>query len=350
MRHVLVVLFVVGAFAISGEATAAVTVGSSLRERADLYARCDSFCTETQVSRPGGLAGATIPADGVLIRWRVRSATRGWVRLRILRPQPDGSYLPVAASDPQQLTYTHAPGQDSLYTFAAKIDVLAGDVLALDHDRAASALFHSYGADASYATATFAPALGELAGVPAEPVTGRELLLNADLQPDGVDPTPTPPTSTPPTPGYEGPTVAGEGGPTKPTGKDPRGHGGGKPTRAEPSATTQTSKGHSGGKPKRSEPQTSTTQTSKGHNGGKPERNDPPASTKQSSSGHAGGTPQRQEPTTSAKEESKPHSGGKPQREEPTRPKGRKKKRHGGGTPKRDDPPAVPKAPGFTPH
>jgi hypothetical protein len=350
MRHVLVVLFVVGAFAISGEATAAVTVGSSLRERADLSTRCDAFCTETQVSRPGGLAGATIPADGVLIRWRVRSATRGWVRLRILRPQADGSYLPVAASDPQQLTYGHAPGQDSTYTFAAQLPVLAGDVLALDHDRAASALFHSYGSDTSYATATFAPALGELAGLPAAPVAGRELLLNADLQPDGEDPSP-PPTTTPATPGYEGPTVAGEGGPTKPTGKDPRGHGGGKPTRSEPSVTTQTSKGHSGGKPKRAEPNTSTQQTSKGHSGGKPTRDDPPASTKQSSSGHSGSKPERRDPTASPKKDgSQTHSGGKPEREEPSKPKGRKRKKHRGESPKREDPPAAPKDPGFTPH
>jgi hypothetical protein len=355
MRHVLVVLFVLGTlFLIAGasDASAAITVGSSLRERANLFTRCDSFCTELPVARPGGLPGAQIPADGVLTRWRIRAATRGWVRLRILRPQEDGSFAPVGASDPMQLTGYHAPGQDNRYEFPAQIPVRAGDVLALDHDRAAGAVFHGYGADLSYSAATFSPALGDGPATPGTPVAGRELLLNADVQLDGQEPSP-PPTTTPPPPitgGDDGPIVPGEGGPTRPSGSAPTGHAGRPSVRPQPHVPHQRARRHRAGRPTRSAPPRRSEERTGGHRGAAPTRSDPPVQTKRGNAGHRAGTPQRSDPPASTPERPSRHDGSAPQRAQPAAPKAKRKRKHGGGTPQRQDPPPAPQEPTFVPH
>lgn len=377
MRHVLVVLFVLGAlfFTVStADATAAITVGSSLRERADLFTRCDSFCTELPVARPGGLPGATIPSDGVVVRWRIRAATRGWVRLRILRPDGAGGYTPVAASEPTQLTGYHGPGHDNRYAFGVSIPVQAGDVLALDRDRSAGAVFHSYGADTSYSAATFSPALGDAAAAGA-PVPGRELLLNADLERDADGdglgdesqdacpavpastpnvpcPVTTPPTTTPSpaTGGSDGPVVQGEGGPTRPGGSSPTGHDSRPSVRPQPRVPRKRSKRHGAGKPTRADPPNRSEEHTAGHRGGKPTRSDPPARTRQGNRSHGSGTPTRSAPPTTSADRPSGYSGSKPQRPEPTPPKAKRKRRHRGGMPQRADPPPPPKAPTFEPH
>jgi len=165
-------------------AGASVTVGSSLRQRADLSVRCDATCTELQTARPGG-TGLTIPVSGVLTRWRLRAATFGTVRLRVLRPVGDGTYATVGLSDPQKLAQAHGPGQDAQYTFNTRLSVQAGDQIALDHERGAAAIFHSYGQDASYAAASFRPQpAADVPAAPAAAAIGRELLLNADIERD----------------------------------------------------------------------------------------------------------------------------------------------------------------------
>lgn len=348
-------LFVLGLLsftAATSDASAAVTVGSSLRERADLFTRCDSFCTELPVSRPGGLAGATIPSDGVLTRWRIRAATRGWVRLRILRPDGAGGYTPVAASEPMQLTGYHAPGQDVRYEFPAQIPVRAGDVLALDRDRSAGAVFHSYGGDLSYSTATFAPALGDAPAAPAVPVTGRELLLNADVQLDGEEPIPppSPGPALPPIGGHEGPVVQGEGGPIRPTGSNPTGHGSRPNVRPRPRAPRKRSRRHAGARPTRADPPRRSEERTARHGAGTPTRSDPPVASRQDTQGHRSGRPRRGDPPTTAPDRPSGHGGRPPRRGEPDRPRRKRPGHHRAGRPRREDPPPGPKDPTFEPH
>ena len=180
------VLAVAMLVALPAAAPAATTVGSSLRQRADLYVRCTSVCTAAQTARPGG-AGLTVPVDGILTRWRVRAATLGMVRLRVVRPESDGGWSAVASGDWVRLDRPHAPGEDVLYTFPARIPVRAGDAIALDRDARAGGIFHSYGQEPSYAVAEFAPPLADDAAgrQPTSVRTGRELLLNADIENDG---------------------------------------------------------------------------------------------------------------------------------------------------------------------
>jgi hypothetical protein len=177
-------LVAAGILLAAGPAQASTTVGSSLRQRANLYVRCASTCTELQTARPGDTA-LRVPADGVITRWRLRAATLGAVRLRVLRPAGNGTYATAGLGELQRLAQPHRPGQDVLYTFTARVPVLEGDQIALDHDRAAGGVFHSYGQLTSYAAATFNPApAADAAAAPTSTAIGRELLLNADIERD----------------------------------------------------------------------------------------------------------------------------------------------------------------------
>lgn len=297
-------------------ASASTTVGSSLRQRADLYVRCADSCTDVQTARPGG-AALRIPVDGVITRWRLRAATLGVVRLRVLRVRDNGSFETVAVSDAARLARAHRPGQDVLYRFDVRIPISEGDRIALDHDRTAGGVFHSYGADTSYATATFAPALGASPDAPSAVGTGRELLLAADVEHD-VDgdgfgdetqdncPTiandqrsnPCPPGTAPPSApsqagsavvpgatsgGTSGPLVAGEGR----TDRSTRGHRIGADVRRAPQPAVQGPAGHDAGPPQRAAPLPRSRRDSASHTAGPSPRPTPAASRRNRARRHA---------------------------------------------------------------
>src|SRR5256885_16147129 len=99
-----------------GAAVASTTVGSSLKGRADLFTRCDASegaCTEVQLN--AGAAKLAVPADGVITRWRVRGATLGGGRLRVLHRAADGSFAVVATSARISFDRRHPPRADALY-------------------------------------------------------------------------------------------------------------------------------------------------------------------------------------------------------------------------------------------
>ena len=172
---------------VCASASASTTIGSSLRQRADLFTRCDSLagaCTELQLG--AGAAKLAIPSAGVITRWRVRAATTGGVRLRVLQPAADGTFSVVETSGWESMSRRHPPGADVLYEYPTRLSVVAGEVLALDRTVRAGGVFHGYGGDASWRAAQFDPLLA-LDAVGAEPSStsiGRELLLNADIEAD----------------------------------------------------------------------------------------------------------------------------------------------------------------------
>ena len=363
-------------------ASASFTVGSSLRQRANLYVRCARTCTDLQSARPGSTA-LRIPVTGVLTRWRLRAATLGTVRLRVVRPLPDGSYATVGLSDAQKLAQDHRPGEDVQYTFDARIAVQEGDQIALDHSPTAGGVFHSYGQDSSYAALTFAVPLVEPltpgAARPTAPaVIGRELLLNADVerdtdsdgfgdetqdncpsiandQKDNPCPAaagPAPPSGGGETPGAvtvgggtgsgsAGPPLSGEPGPA--LGR--RGHGGKVAPRDAPSASEPGPSGHGDRRTPRPTP-SATTRDASGHARKRPARRAPRASTP-SKSGH-GRHPVRVAPrkTGSGK---RPHRTHAAPRKSPTASTVGPTSHHGARRPPRAAP-QTPAPPTFQPH
>jgi hypothetical protein len=323
-------LTVVLVAAVPAYAQAATTVGSSLRQRANLYIRCPGSCTAVQTARPGGL-GLSIPTDGIVTRWRVRAATLGMVRLRILRAEPGGGYSAIGQSDWFRMDRPHEPGHDILYEFPAQIVVHAGDVMALDRDAKAGGIFHSYGDNNSYAAADFSPALADDAFdvKPTSSAPGRELLMNLDVEKDDdgdtfgdesqdncptvpndqstkpcSTPTPEPtgptgPTSTPidvtPQPhnqGSAGPPVAGE----RPISKSKRRHRNRRRARSGPPRSSDPQRTH-GRKPgPRSAPRKPAQHDTDGH-ARRPSARPTPVSRERSGSGHDPASPRPKPPT-----------------------------------------------------
>jgi hypothetical protein len=180
-------LAVVGGLAVSataGPASAAVTVGSSLDVRANLVATCRSSAGCTATAEALGGRPIAIGEDGVIVRWRVRSASRATATLRVLRPGPDGTLVSVRAGPRRRLTQRPRAGHDARYVFAARIPVERGDLLAVDLGHGPAAVFHLRGGPA-YAVLSFEPALaGADPRGPSSRLDGAELLLNADIEPD----------------------------------------------------------------------------------------------------------------------------------------------------------------------
>jgi hypothetical protein len=179
----LAVLGVLAGSAAADPAAAAVTVGSPLGARANLVTTCRSpaGCTVTAGAARG--RPIAIGVDGVIVRWRLRSASRGTAGLRVLRPAPGSGFTTVGAGPRQRLVTRPRAGHDARYTFAARIPVERGDLLAVDVGRGPAAVYRLRGP--GYATLTFDPALaGPQARVPTSELDGAELLLNAVVEPD----------------------------------------------------------------------------------------------------------------------------------------------------------------------
>jgi len=174
MRRSLGLVTVLAALGPAAAAPAATTIGSDLSKTptAGLLS-CATTCTAFTGDNSTGAPVAVAPADGVIVRWRVRSGSAGsGVALRTLRSAGSGLYTGVGTSESQTL-------QSGTTTFATRLPVKAGDLIGIDADGAAK-IVASATATAAY---VFNPPLGAFARAPAKQAN-RELLVNADIEPD----------------------------------------------------------------------------------------------------------------------------------------------------------------------
>jgi hypothetical protein len=184
IRPALAVAVGIAASAAADPAAAAVTVGSALGARANLVTTCRSPAGCTATAEALGGRAVAVGEDGVIVRWRLRSASRGTAALRVLRPAPGGAFGGVRAGPPRRLAIQARAGRDARYVFAARIPVERGDLLAVDLARGPAAVFHLRSGP-GYAALSFEPALaGSEPRAPTRALDGAELLLNADVEPD----------------------------------------------------------------------------------------------------------------------------------------------------------------------
>lgn len=174
--------------AAAAPAQAATTIGSGLTSRANLSIACgtpgeaQSICTTAQLELPD--RPITSPIDGVIVRWRVRSASAGSVALRVLRPAGSGKYAGAGTSQPMTLSSVSTAGSDRSYFASTRLTVLQGDYIGLDRERRTGALYAQRSGSA-FDLIQFDVPLGD--GETEGPDTsyeGAELLLNADVEPD----------------------------------------------------------------------------------------------------------------------------------------------------------------------
>ena len=179
-----------GAFAlvVAAPAQGATTIGSSLASRANLTIGCGvpgeplSICTVAQIEL--GDRPVTAPIDGVVVRWRVRSASAGSARLRILRPAGSGKFEGAGTSAPIAMSSPGAAGQDRQYFSSARLPVLQGDYVGLDRERRAGGLYAQRSGSAFDVIQFEVPLPDGQAEGPDTAFEGAELLLNADVEPD----------------------------------------------------------------------------------------------------------------------------------------------------------------------
>lgn len=177
------------ALATAAPASAATTIGSNLLSRANVSIACgtpgepNSFCTVAQTTMPD--RSTVSPVDGVVVRWRIRSASPGTVRLRVLRGAGGGQWQGVATSEAGEMSAPSSPGEDSTYTFSTRLPIQQGEFIGLDRQRRAGAVYHGRAGLQSYGLIQFdTPLANGEQRAPDSETHGNELLLNADVEPD----------------------------------------------------------------------------------------------------------------------------------------------------------------------
>lgn len=137
-------------------------------------------CDVVQTSISG--ATLTAPANGVLLRWRVKGPSSGIeYRLRTLRDEGGGN-LRVINTSSSGIT---SPGDSQkIYSAATRIGVKAGDRIALRVPGGAQFMTWSYPGSGRYALVNPSPADGAAGALGGESSDQFQALFNADFEPD----------------------------------------------------------------------------------------------------------------------------------------------------------------------
>lgn len=164
----------------------AVTIGSDLDNAPDAFnCSSDSQCTITQATlaasatAPGGL---TSPIDGVVVRFRVRTGVDAAPLLRFRVVRPSGSaFIGVGTSSPV------TPVANQISTHGARMRISTGDSIGVNccHGAVHEIVNNdpAVGSTRVWGVGTTNPLADFETRVPL-PITGQELLLNADIEPD----------------------------------------------------------------------------------------------------------------------------------------------------------------------
>jgi hypothetical protein len=184
-----IALIALAVFVFPAQALAGRTIGSPLTQPANFFTACTAdpdpppACTVTQTAEPS--VALTAPISGVITRWRVRSISLGTVALRVLRPNPDGTFTALATSVAQPMTQRPAAGRDVTYAFNTRLTVLEGDRIAVDRDRRAGGIFRNRSNNPAFQTGVFVPPLPDNGTAPLQQgQSGIELMLNALIEID----------------------------------------------------------------------------------------------------------------------------------------------------------------------
>lgn len=121
-------------------------------------------------------ANLTSPVNGAIVRWRIQDASGGPFYLRVLRPNGSGGYTAVGTSNPA------TPSGPSLQTFTANLPIQAGDLIGVDPTNATDKVGVTEAAGASYGF-IFPPPFDNSTVAPSGTVAGKEILVNAEIQP-----------------------------------------------------------------------------------------------------------------------------------------------------------------------
>jgi hypothetical protein len=121
-------------------------------------------------------ANLVSPVTGTIVRWRVQDAEGGPFYLRVLRPNGSGAYTAVGTSNPA------SPAGTGVQTFTANLSIRAGDLIGVDPTSASDKIGVAEVPGASYSF-IFPPPFDQATIAPSGTESGKEILLNAEVQP-----------------------------------------------------------------------------------------------------------------------------------------------------------------------
>ena len=121
-------------------------------------------------------ANLVSPVTGTIVRWRIQDAEGGPFYLRVLRPNGSGAYTAVGTSNPA------TPSGTGLQTFTANLPIRAGDLIGVDPSNGSDKIGVAEVPGASYGF-IFPPPFDAATVAPSGSVAGKEILLNAEVQP-----------------------------------------------------------------------------------------------------------------------------------------------------------------------
>jgi len=121
-------------------------------------------------------ANLVSPVSGTIVRWRIQDPEGGPFYLRVLRPNGSGAYTAVGTSNPA------TPSGAGLQTFTANLPIHAGDLIGVDPTNGTDKIGIVEVPGASYGF-IFPPPFDAATVAPSGTVAGKEIELNAEVQP-----------------------------------------------------------------------------------------------------------------------------------------------------------------------
>jgi IPT/TIG domain/PASTA domain len=155
-----------------------ITVGSVLPpgSTATEFAQVQTLFNTALPEKGANLAS---PVTGTIVRWRMQDAAGGPFYLRVLRPNGSGAYTAVGTSNPA------TPSGTGLQTFTANLPVRAGDLIGVDPTSGTDKVGVAEAAGASYGF-VFPPPFDNATVAPSGTISGKEILVSAEVQPAPV--------------------------------------------------------------------------------------------------------------------------------------------------------------------
>lgn len=154
---------------------ATITVGSVLPPGSTPTA-FEQVETLFNTALPEKGANLVSPVSGTIVRWRMQDAEGGPFYLRVLRPNGSGAYTAVGTSNPA------TPSGTGVQTFTANLPIQAGDLIGVDPTNGTDKIGITEVPGASFGF-IFPPPFDAATVAPSGTVAGKEIELNAEVQP-----------------------------------------------------------------------------------------------------------------------------------------------------------------------
>jgi hypothetical protein len=175
LAAVIAVVTAVGAMFAGAAQASVIRIGSVLPQKLEAteFKRVQTFFN-TALPEPG--AAVSSPVNGAIVRWQIQGASGGPFYLRVLHPNGKGGFEAAGTSQGA------SPSGEGLQTFTTNLKIKAGDLIGVDPTNATDKIGVAEASGAGFSTIFPTPLEGSVVP-PSEAVSGKEVELSAEIQP-----------------------------------------------------------------------------------------------------------------------------------------------------------------------